>query len=69
MGSFTRNPPIRIIEHRVEDDSSIGKENSDGRLISMCPDEYFMIQNKINMGSDAVTVYSIKYILACMRSG
>lgn len=38
-------------------------------LITECPDDWIKIQNRISIGSDAVTVYMIKYILACTRSG
>jgi hypothetical protein len=69
IGSLTKNPPIKIIEHVVLDFNSIGRKNSDGRLISMCPDVIFIIQKSRNIGKDAVTVYIIKYILACIRSG
>jgi hypothetical protein len=58
-----------MTEQRVLEDSSAGRENSSGSVIRECPDTNLMEQNRINIGKDAVTVYIIKYMLACMRSG
>jgi hypothetical protein len=38
-------------------------------VINMWFEEEATIQNEMNMGNEAVTVYIIKYILACIRSG
>lgn len=69
IGSFTKNPTIVIIQNIDL------IEKKDGKCSSECIDirrwlEYkYMEQNMINIGKEAVIVYSIKYILAWRRSG
>jgi hypothetical protein len=69
IGSFTKNPIISKIEHNDLVLISTGMENSDVIVIIRWFEELYIIENIINMGRDAVTVYNIRYILAWTRSG
>lgn len=48
---------------------NLGADQLFGMLKDLCPELYISIHKITNIGSEAVTVYIIKYILACMRSG
>jgi hypothetical protein len=48
---------------------NVGDTQLLGIAIELCPDVYMIIQRTTSMGSDAVTVYIIRYMLACIRSG
>lgn len=64
MGSFTRNPITIISLIYSKYVLLVGITHKYGRLIIECPEEDISMQNRINMGKEAVTVYIIKYILA-----
>lgn len=64
MGSFTRNPIIIISLIYAKYVLLVDITHKYGRLIIECPEEEISMQNRINMGKEAVTVYIIKYILA-----
>jgi hypothetical protein len=49
--------------------SSVGIINSVFIVIIIWLEDDATMQNIINIGKEAVTVYNIKYMLACMRSG
>lgn len=69
IGSFTRNP-ISVISQKIElIEKKCGKIISDGILIIEWLEYKYIEQNIINIGSEAVIVYSIKYMLAWSRSG
>jgi len=66
IGSFTSIPTIRRNHSRFED-------IHDGTVVGMSINdedvEFHIYINIINIGNDAVMVYIIKYIPACIRSG
>lgn len=69
MGSLTRNPMI-VINQKIElSEKNLGNLNSDAIDIKLWFENRRSEQNIINIGSDAVTVYNIRYILAWSRSG
>jgi len=64
IGSFTRNPVISISHGIILYFSSIGNSNIDLLVINKELEDLKIKQNITNIGSEAVMVYSIKYILA-----
>ena len=69
IGSLTKNPNIVISQNIELIEKNDGKFSSEGIDISRWLEYKNMEQNITNIGKDAVIVYSIKYILACSRSG
>lgn len=65
MGSFTKNPVIRNNLTMCEE---LGITMVDV-IIFIDSDHLYIIKNINSMGSDAIMVYIIMYILACTRSG
>jgi hypothetical protein len=69
IGSFTRNPRMASVQNRglalINEGSIISVHVAKDALLDV-----LKIKQKImNIGSEAVIVYIIKYILACSRSG
>jgi len=69
IGSFTKNPIIVINQNADLIEKKEGKFNSEGIDIRRWFEYKNIEQNIMNMGNEAVMVYSIKYILAWRRSG
>lgn len=69
IGNLTRNPIKDISQNRELIEKSEGKYNSDIIDINKWLECIYMEQNMTNIGSEAVMVYIIRYILACSRSG
>lgn len=60
MGIFTKNAKINIIVNFI-----LKQVEYENRILEL----YFIIKILNNKGKDAITVYIIKYIPACKRSG
>lgn len=69
IGSFTKNPKIIIVQIYFMFIINLGNLQLLGMDIDLWPELYISIHKITNIGSDAATVYIIRYILACIRSG
>lgn len=69
IGNLTRNP-IMATNQKIDDEENF-KGNIKSELINIILvfDDMYIDVNITNIGREAVTVYNIKYILACIRSG
>jgi len=69
IGSFTKKP-IKVINQNIDlIEKKWGKVNSDDIDINRWFEYKYIEQNMINIGSEAVIVYNIRYKLAWRRSG
>jgi hypothetical protein len=69
IGSLTRNP-AKAISQKIElFINKFGKKSSVCIDIILWAEYKYTLQKVKNIGKEAVIVYNIKYILACIRSG
>lgn len=69
IGSFTKNPRIIRSQIYCVFIMKLGEIQLVGIDIDLCPEVYIRTHKITSIGREAVTVYIIKYMLACMRSG